>query len=180
VNFGLATNKRPPWMGEGRESNSPLTLLAEILEAELEDHAASLTIRLHRNRLTIAYHQVVVLQWKLVGRDLVCTPTGWHRKIYTALGPAQARSITIRLVFEFNPAVSGSLRKRLRCRAWKVLLDERAVAADAKAHKSQPPSPTSVDPPIPGEMAAVRKSAVLCQEPTQVPQIKSPSFDARE
>jgi hypothetical protein len=88
-------------MGEGPDPNSPLTLLAESLQAELEDHPASLTIRLHRQRLTIAYHQVVVLHWKVVGCDLVCTPIGWRRKTYTALGPAQARNITIRLVFEF-------------------------------------------------------------------------------
>jgi hypothetical protein len=58
-------------------------------------------VSLQRNFLTVAYHQIVVLHWRIVGGDLVCFPTGWRRKTYTALGPTKAREITIRLVFEF-------------------------------------------------------------------------------
>jgi hypothetical protein len=88
-------------VGELGEPNSPLGVLAANLKADLENQATGLTVSLHRERLTIAYHQVVVLHWKAAGGDLVCTPIGWRRKTYTALGPVQARTITIRLVFEF-------------------------------------------------------------------------------
>src|SRR5262249_5551139 len=73
----------------------------ESLEADLQNQATSLMLCLHRNLLTIAYHQVVVLHWRMVGRDLIGAPKGWRRKTYTAPGPVTARDITIRLVFEF-------------------------------------------------------------------------------
>jgi hypothetical protein len=84
-----------------RDPSSPLAVLAESLEADLGDEATGVTLSLHRRRLTLAYHQMVVLHWRTVGRELVCAPTGWSRKIYTAPGPVQARDVTIRLVFQF-------------------------------------------------------------------------------
>jgi hypothetical protein len=80
---------------------APLLLLAANLEMELRDQGMHLSVSVHRNSLAVAYHQIVILNWRVVGRDLVCTPSGWRRKTYTALGPTQAREITIRLVFEF-------------------------------------------------------------------------------
>ena len=88
-------------MADPFDPRGPLLMLAANLKEELRDQDANLTITLHRTRLTIAYHEIVVLNWKVVGRDLVCTPVGWRRKTYTASGPVQAREITIRLVFEF-------------------------------------------------------------------------------
>lgn len=88
-------------MAEQFDVQGPLLMLEANLKEELRDQEANLTITLHRARLTIAYHEIVVLNWKVVGRDLVCTPVGWRRKAYTASGPVQAREITIRLIFEF-------------------------------------------------------------------------------
>lgn len=45
-------------------------------------------------RLTIAYHQIVVLHWKVVGPDLICSSVDWRRKTYTAPGPVHARELT--------------------------------------------------------------------------------------
>jgi hypothetical protein len=84
-----------------QDPNSPLTVLAASLEADLKNQATDLTLSLHRGQLTLSYHQIVVLRWRMVGQDLVCSLTGWRRKTYAASGPMQARNITIRLVFEF-------------------------------------------------------------------------------
>jgi len=84
-----------------RDPISPLTVLAESLEADLQNQTTSLMLSLHRGLLTLAYHQVVFLHWRMVGRDLICEPKGWRRKTYTAPGPLKARDITIHLVFEF-------------------------------------------------------------------------------
>jgi hypothetical protein len=84
-----------------RDPSSPLTVLTERLEAELDDHATSLALTLHHGRLTVAYHQVVILHWRIVCGELVCVATGWRRKTYVAQGPVQAREIAISLVFEF-------------------------------------------------------------------------------
>jgi hypothetical protein len=84
-----------------RDPSSPLAALAESLKADLENKPTGVTLSLHRRRLTLAYHRTVVLHWRTVGRELVCAPTGWCRKIHTAPDPVQARDITIRLVFEF-------------------------------------------------------------------------------
>jgi hypothetical protein len=83
------------------DPRGPLLMLEAILSEDLPAEHANLTIILHRTRLMIAYHHVVVLHWKVDGSDLVCTPVGWRRKTYAARGPAQAREITIRLLFEF-------------------------------------------------------------------------------
>jgi hypothetical protein len=80
---------------------APLRLLAANLEEEIRDQGTHLSVSVHQNSLAVAYHQIVILNWRVAGRDLVCTPSGWRRKTYTALGPTQAREITIRLVFEF-------------------------------------------------------------------------------
>jgi hypothetical protein len=88
-------------VAESLDPSAPLLLLAANLEEELRNQGTHLSVRLWRTTLTITYHSIVVLNWRLVGRDLVCTPTGWRRKTYTAPGPIQAREITIRLVFEF-------------------------------------------------------------------------------
>ena len=88
-------------MDDQLDPNAPLLLLAANLKEELRDQGGDLSVNLRRSFLTITYHQIVVLSWRVVGRNLVCTPTGWRRKTYTAPGPMQAREITIRLVFEF-------------------------------------------------------------------------------
>jgi hypothetical protein len=41
------------------------------------------------------------MRWTAVGDELVCSPIGWHRRTYAAAGPEEARTIAIRLVFEF-------------------------------------------------------------------------------
>ena len=86
-------------------------MLEGNLKEELRDQDAYVTVTLHRARLAIAYHEIVVLHWKGVGSDLVCTPVGWRRKTYMARGPAQAREITIRLVFEFVRQIQRELPK---------------------------------------------------------------------
>jgi hypothetical protein len=88
-------------LAEQFDARAQLLMLDANLKEELRDQDANLTVTLHRARLTVAYHEIVVLHWKGVGSDLVCTPVGWRRKTYMAHGPVQAREITIRLVFEF-------------------------------------------------------------------------------
>jgi hypothetical protein len=51
--------------------------------------------------LAIVYHHVVIMRWTAIGDELVCSPIGWHRRTYAAAGPKDARTIAIRLVFEF-------------------------------------------------------------------------------
>jgi hypothetical protein len=80
---------------------APLLLLAANLEEELQAQGTNLTVSLQRNVLAVAYHQIVILHWRIVGDTLVCSPTRWRREAYTAAGPTSAREITIRLVFEF-------------------------------------------------------------------------------
>jgi hypothetical protein len=84
--------------GKMRDPFAPLLLLAASLEEELRGQRTNLTVSLQRNFLTVAYDQIVVLHWRRVGSDLVCFPSGWCRKTYTALGSTKAREITLRLV----------------------------------------------------------------------------------
>jgi len=95
-------------LAEQFDPRGPLLMLAANLKEELNAQETNLTITLHRTRLTISYHEIVVLHWKSVGRDLVCTPVGWRRKTYTAPGPSKAREITIRLLFEFVKQFQGT------------------------------------------------------------------------
>jgi hypothetical protein len=88
-------------LAEQFDARGPLLMLAANLKEELKAQETNLAVSLYRTHLIIAYHQVVVVHWKMVGRDLVGTPVGWRRKRYTARGPVQAREISIRLVFEF-------------------------------------------------------------------------------
>ena len=58
-------------------------------------------------------------------------------------------------------SVINMLRRNARTLATTVVGQERSSRSDP---------PTSVDPPIPDEIAATRKSAVPCQEETHAPQ----------
>ena len=77
-------------LAEQFDARGPLLMLEANLKEELRDQDANLTVTLHRTRLTIAYHEIVVLHWKGVGSDLVCTPVGWRRHAYSAVGATVA------------------------------------------------------------------------------------------
>jgi hypothetical protein len=87
--------------GEPREPCGLLDGLAARLREELLGQQTGLTISLQGMSLAIVYHHVVVMRWTVVWGELVCTPIGWHHRTYTAAGPEEARTIAIRLVFEF-------------------------------------------------------------------------------
>jgi hypothetical protein len=88
-------------LGEPREPCGQLHGLAGRLRDELQGRQTSLTICLQGMCLAIVYHHVVIMRWTMVGDELACTPIGWQRRTYTAAGPEEARTIAIRLVFEF-------------------------------------------------------------------------------
>jgi hypothetical protein len=78
-----------------------LDALAARLREEVRGQQTGLTIGLQGMCLAIVYHHVVIMRWMAVGDMLVCTPIGWHRRRFTAAGPEEARTIAIRLIFEF-------------------------------------------------------------------------------
>lgn len=88
-------------LGEPREPCGLLDALAARLRDELHGQQTGLTICLQSMSLAVAYHHVVFMRWTVVGDELVCTPVGWQRRTVTAAGPEEARTIAIRLVFEF-------------------------------------------------------------------------------
>jgi hypothetical protein len=88
-------------LGEPREPCDLLDALAARLRDELRGQQTGLTICLQTMCLAIVYHHVVIMRWTVVGDELVCTPIGWQRRTLTAAGPEEARTIAIRLVFEF-------------------------------------------------------------------------------
>jgi hypothetical protein len=87
--------------GEPHEPCGLLDALADRLIEEVRGQQTGLTIGLQGMSLAIVYHHVVVMRWTAVGDELVCSPIGWHRRTYAAAGPEEARTIAIRLVFEF-------------------------------------------------------------------------------
>jgi hypothetical protein len=88
-------------LAEQFDPRAQLLLLEASLKKDLGNQQTALTVRLQRAGLTVAYHQMEVLRWTFVRRNLVCIPIGWCHKTYITSGPVQAREITIRLVFEF-------------------------------------------------------------------------------
>ena len=88
-------------LAEQFDPRAQLLLLEASLKKELGNQQTALTVRLQRAGLTVAYHQMAVLRWTFIRRNLVCIPIGGCHKTYLASGPLQAREITIRLVFEF-------------------------------------------------------------------------------
>jgi len=88
-------------LAEQFDPRAQLLLLEASLKKELGNQQTALTVRLQGAGLTVAYHQMAVLRWTFIRRNLVCIPIGGCHKTYLASGPLQAREITIRLVFEF-------------------------------------------------------------------------------
>jgi hypothetical protein len=86
---------------EPADPPGPLLMLATRLAEDLPPEGAELTVRPQRTLLTLAYHHIVILTWKVVDSDLMCTPIGWHHTTYTAGDPGEAHRLTVRLVFEF-------------------------------------------------------------------------------
>ena len=101
-----APDDPPSWI-ERFDPQAQLDVLAAALADDLRGQVTNVAIARAGRRLTLSYHQIVVLCWKVSGRDLVCIPLGWRRKTYTATGPVHARAITIRLVFEFVRQFQG-------------------------------------------------------------------------
>lgn len=95
-------------LAEQFDPRAQLLVLEASLKKELANQETALTLRLQRASLTVAYHQMAVLRWTLVRRNLVCIPIGSCRKTYVASGPLQAREITTRLVFEFVKQLRSS------------------------------------------------------------------------
>ena len=93
ISFSVVTERRDPFIELG--------LLASSLEEELKNQETELVVDLVDNDLVIAYHHIVVLHWRVVDLELVCSPTCWRRITFTVASAERAREITIRLVFEF-------------------------------------------------------------------------------
>jgi hypothetical protein len=88
-------------LGEPCEPCDLLDALAARLRGELRGQQTGLMICLQTMCLAIVYHHVVIMRWTVVGDELVCTPIGWRRRTFTAASLEEARTIAIRLVFEF-------------------------------------------------------------------------------
>jgi hypothetical protein len=88
-------------LAEQFDPRAQLLVLEASLRKELANQETALTLRLQRTGLTVAYHQMAVLRWRVVRRNLVCIPVSSCHKTYVASGPLHACEITIRLVFEF-------------------------------------------------------------------------------
>jgi hypothetical protein len=95
-------------LAEQFDPRAQILVLEASLKNELAGQETALTLCLQRSGLTIAYHQMTVLRWTSVRRNLVCIPIGGCHEAYVAHGPLQAREITIRLVFEFVKQYRGA------------------------------------------------------------------------
>jgi hypothetical protein len=89
----------PSW-DEAHEPGALLRALAANLREELPERETGLTTDFQGTRLAIVYHHVVIMRWTTAADELICTPVGWHGRV-TAAGREEARTIAIRLVFEF-------------------------------------------------------------------------------
>lgn len=87
----------------------PLLALAARLDQELAGRESALTAVLHRSHLTVAYRQVLILQWRSEGRDLICTPIGWRQDVHITSDHGEAHRMTARLVFEFAKRIHDAV-----------------------------------------------------------------------
>jgi hypothetical protein len=90
----------PALEAEQMDPKFELGLLASILREELPHENATLLVERRDDELVVAYHDLLVVSWRIIAGQLVCYPER-RSHAYIASSAEHARQTTIRLVFEF-------------------------------------------------------------------------------